>query len=392
MARADSAVTWGSNAFGDLGDGTELPSSTAVFVTGLVGDVTAVAAGQNHSLAVINGSVYGWGWNDYGQVGDGTVTVRHTPALVVGLSGGVVSVAAGSLHSLAVKDSAAYAWGDNQFGELGDGTTTQRNSPVAVTGLSSGVTAVAGGSDFSLAIQNGGAYAWGVDTFGQLGIGSFFSNRSTPVAVRGLASGVTAIAAGESFSLALQNGAVYAWGNNNRGQLGIGTTSSHSLPVAVSGLTSGVTAIAAGSSHSLAVQNGGVYAWGTNIEGELGDGSFASISNVPERIDPVDLTSIVAVAAGAFDSYALSSDGSLWVWGRNDGGELGLGTNTFEYLTPQHLLPPAGYVFSSIDSNSDSFHVVATLSTVPEPPSLILAASAGMGCAVFVLRRRKWLV
>jgi alpha-tubulin suppressor-like RCC1 family protein len=142
----------------------------------------------------------------------------------------------------------------------------------------------------------------------------------------------------------------------------------------VIGLTSGVTSVAAGEIHSLAVRSGDVYAWGDNHFGELGDGTTTQ-ENTPELIDPTDLHNIVAIAAAAYSSYALSSDGSLWVWGHDTDGELGLG-NTIQFLTPQHLLPPSGYVYTSIDADSFGEHVVTTLAPVPEPASVSLIALA----------------
>jgi alpha-tubulin suppressor-like RCC1 family protein len=146
--------------------------------------------------------------------------------------------------------------------------------------------------------------------------------------------------------------------------------------VAVSGLTSGVTAIAAGMYHSLAVKAGSVYAWGNNADGELGDGNTTN-SNSPVQIDPTDLTNIVSVTANGESSFALSSDGSVWMWGA-------LGPSV-DFTTPQHLLAPNGFKYTSIDAGADGAHVVATLAAVPEPTSLSLLAFS----MIAVSRRRR---
>ena len=212
------------------------------------------------------------------------------------------------------------------------------------------------------------------------------TNSSLPVAVSGLASGVTAIAGGYYHSLAVQNGGVYAWGFGANGQLGNNSSTSSSVPVAAIGLSSGVTAITCGRYDSLAVQNGSVFAWGYNADGELGDGTTTN-QLTPEKIDPAYLNHIIAIAADNIgsSSYALSSDGSIWDWGFNAHGELGLGNTTYDYLTPQHLLPPSGYVFTSISANAEG--AVATLApaSVPEPTSLSLLALSGAA----LLRHRR---
>jgi alpha-tubulin suppressor-like RCC1 family protein len=374
--KGDSAVAWGNNIDGQIGDGA---GPTARFapaaVVGMASGVTSVAAGVDQSLAIQNGSVYSWGSNQYGELGDGTTTERDTPVPVTGLPLGVTSIAGGSSFSLAIQNGNVYAWGNNQDGELGDGTGFQRNTPVLVTGLNS-ATAIAAGGLHSVAIQNGSVYAWGYNLDGELGNGTT-TQYYTPVAVTGLTSGVTAIAVGYRHCLAVQNGALYAWGANNLGQLGDNDAEFNATtPVSVSGLSSGVTAIAAGENHSLAVQNGNVYAWGDNSDGQIGDGT-GTRRLTPEQIDPTDLHNIIAVAAGAFTSYALSSDGSIWDWGEAGYGNLGLGfTNTIDYFTPQHLLPPTGYVFTSINAGAVGEHAVATLAPVPEPSTFVLAVLA----------------
>ena len=372
-ARADTVVACGHNAGGDLGNGSVGPGlqSTPMAVTGLSNGVTAIAAGGYHGLAVQNGGIKAWGTNDFGELGNNTTTDSGTAVAVTGLSSGVTAIAAGEDHSLAVKNGGLHSWGYNCSGQLGNGTVGgYTTTAVAVTGLSSGVTATAAGGYDSIAIWNGGVYAWGDNSTGELGNGTYDGYSATPVAVTGLSSGVTVIAAAGGHCLAVRNGGLYAWGDNSSGDLGDGTNTTRHTPVAVTVLSSGVTAIAAGDSFGLAVQNGNVYAWGSNSSGNLGDGT-TNYRYTPEEIDPTDLYNIVSVAAGMYSSYALSSNGSLWVWGDNSYGELGLGTSTYQYLTPQYLLPPSGYAFTSISAN-DGYFALATLEAVPEPTSLAL--------------------
>ena len=392
---ADSAIGWGSNGNGELGDGTTTLRNSPVAISGLSSGVRALATNWGHSLAVQNGAAYAWGFNGYGELGDGTTTNHRIPAPVNGLASGVTAIAAGGAdstqagHSLAVQNGAVYAWGNNFYGQLGDGTTIGRLAPVPVVGLTNGATAVAAGENHSLAVINGGVFAWGFNRLGQLGDGGGEPMSTTSVAVSGLSSGVTKIAAGWGHSLAVQNGGVYAWGENFYGQLGDGTGFDRSTPVAVSGLTSGVTSIAAGYLYSLAVQNGHVYAWGNNEQGQLGDGTITTHQLAPELIDPADLNNIIAVAASFNSSYALSSDGSLWVWGDNNYSELGLGTTDNQlHPTPQHLLPPAGFVFTSINSGIGSVTALATLVAVSEPSSCLLLALGSLSGAVMLWRRR----
>ena len=386
-ADAAMAVAWGQNDYDQLGNGNMTDSSSPVAVRRMSTNIYAVTGGFKHTLAVQNGGVYAWGSNLYGELGNGSNAQYIVAAPVIGLTHSVSAIAAGEYDSLAVQNGAVYSWGWNNFGQLGNGTTTTSYAPIAVNALSGSVTAIASGGLFNLAIQNGGVYSWGYNFDGELGNGSVtttgYHGVDTPVAINKLSTGVTVIAGGASHALAIQNGSIYAWGNNGQGELGNGSTINSATPVAVQDLSSGVTAIAGGNLFSLAVKNGGVYSWGYNNVGQLGDGTTNN-EVVPEQIDPKVLTNIVAVSANVYSSYALSSDGSLWDWGSNAYGDLGLGSVTTDYLTPQHLLPPTGYVFTSIEANSDGFDAVATFAAVPEPACLSLLATTGLA----FLRRR----
>lgn len=177
-------------------------------------------------------------------------------------------------------------------------------------------------SAHSLVLNNGTAWAWGSDQSGQLGNGST-TDSSTPLAVGGLHD-IIAVASGGAHSLAVTAaGKVWSWGANGSGQLGTGTNADSAVPIEVPGL-SGISAVAAGDNHSLALSDDGtVWAWGENSSGQLGDGTTVN-RNTPVPVE--SLTDIVAIAAGKVHSMALARDGTVWSWGGNYNGQLGDGT------------------------------------------------------------------
>lgn len=210
---------------------------------------------------------------------------------------------------------------------------------------------VAAGWMHSLAVTGeGGVLAWGANDYGQLGGGSTI-DRSWPIGVPGL-SGIVAVAAGgfQSFALA-GDGTLYAWGQNDSGELGDGTTSNRYVPVRVPGV-SGIVAVATGGGHSLAVTgDGAVYAWGSNGFGQVGDGTTSDRSS-PVRVP--GLSGIDAVAAGWSHSMAISNDGAVYAWGDNESGQLGDGT-TIDRNSPVRVAGLSGIV----DVAAGSEHSVA---------------------------------
>lgn len=178
-------------------------------------------------------------------------------------------------------------------------------------------------------------YAWGNNDCGQLGINST-ENSNVPVAVnmKGVLSDKTiiSISAGYKFTLALaSDGTVYSWGRNNQGQLGNNSNINSSIPVAVdmTGVLSGKTIIeiAAGVEHSFALASDGtIYSWGYNYFGELGNNNPGVNTNIPIAVDMSGVLSgktINKIDAGCGFSVALASDGAIYCWGRNHSGQLG---------------------------------------------------------------------
>ena len=300
-------------------------ANTTITVTAQI--PVAVAAKWYRSFAVLSdGTVMAWGRNNYGQLGDGTRIDRNIPVTVSGITN-AESIAVGCYHTVALlSDGTVKAWGNNSSGQLGDGTKIQSSTPVTVKGITNAV-AVAAGQDHSLALLSDGTIkAWGWNYLCQLGASTtpyVFSN--IPVTVDSIINAVS-VAAGWYHSLAiLSDGTVKAWGYNNKGQLGstsmkIDPESTDPVlfqrpatPVSVDGINNAMD-IAAGAYHSVAVlSNGAVKSWGQNDEGQLGDGTDVSLSKIPVTVVGIDTA--IAVAADMSHTVALLSDGTLNVWG-----------------------------------------------------------------------------
>ena len=333
-----NAWAWGNNSDGELGNGTVTRYSglsTPVKVVNLT-NVVAVTGGDQHSLALrSDGTVWAWGNSGWGQLGQGTYGGRSTPVQVPGLTN-VKAIAAGSLHNLALKsDGTVWGWGFNYYGQVGNGSSGDNVlSPAQVKGLS-GVVGIAAGGFSSIALKaDRTVWAWGYDGQGELGNATSDENaHSRPTQVRRLTTAVS-IASGGSHELAvLADGSVWAWGDNELSQLGSTTTARcgaygtpcSMVPVRAGGL-SGITKVAGGSSFSLALRaDGTAWGWGDNGYGELGTGSATLFGGVKTPVR-ANVTSVVAVAAGASFSLWLTSNGEAWAAGSNYFGQLGNGT------------------------------------------------------------------
>ena len=306
--------------------------------------ITAVSAGVSHFCSLsAGGALQCWGRNDHGQFGDGTITRGRwadTPSSVIGLTSEVAAVSAGTSHTCALTTAGGIkCWGANRTGQLGDGTTADRTTPVDVAEFANEGAAVSAGGEHTCALTTrGGVKCWGSNRFGQLGDGTT-ADRTTPVDVSGLSSGVAAVSAGGAHTCALTNaGSVRCWGHNFHGQLGNGSRSTCGSPCDVAGLNGRVAAISAGGSHTCAlIADGRVQCWGTNDRSQLGDGTARTVA---EPVDVAGLATAVAISAGAESTCAVTVGGGLKCWGvRHVAMARSMG-----YATPVNVVYPIGEI------------------------------------------------
>jgi len=281
---------------------------------------TAISAGFEHTLAIgSDGKLYAWGLNNFGQLGcscsGGLVLTPQRTNLPPGVSAKRIS--AGNAFSLAIgSDDQLYAWGLNDNGQLGNGTLDFSVPTPAAIAFGPGVTptAVRAGNAASFAIgSDGNLYGWGNAANGALGDGNVAGSHyvTAPESIS-LAPGVqaNAVAAGSYASMAIgSDHGLYAWGDNFFGEIGDGTTRTYQATPKLIEMAAGVnpTALAKCAASSLAIgTNGTLYAWGSNDAGQLGDGTTVTSAS-PEPITPPDGRGISAIACGTSHVLAIGA-------------------------------------------------------------------------------------
>lgn len=378
--RDDGTVwTWGRIAGEIFPDkSTYTDRSTPLQVN--IDNVTAISVGGAHCLMLkTDGSVWSWGFNDDGQLGDGTNTGTNRadirPVQVSGLDN-IISISSGGSNSLALKDDGSvWSWGGNWNGQLGDGTFEDREVPVRLTGLNN-VSAIFSGS---FAVKDDGTvWTWGRTLLNPDNEGYVTDDqkvlhamyRPDPYPIPGLRN-ITCIDTDFSQRHVIftkDDGTVWCWGYDSLGQLGYGTNIISNpkyldSPVRVKGLAD-IKEVSAGTESSMALKSDGtVWVWGHNGGGQLGTGKPGEIYTLPVKLSgPQD---VVSITSKSMNSAFLTRDGSVWVCGHAYAGQKGDGTiDRYNFIeTPIKVLGPGNYNPVNITITSqDNDTVVSQLS------------------------------
>ena len=351
LKTSGSTYVWGENLYGQTGNGNlTTPQSSPLALAGTA-TWKSVATGGFHTLGIkSDGSLWAWGLDDKGQLGNNTSgsispgqpKIFSTPQ-AIGTAKDWQVVSAGDGHSVGIKGTTApvlMSWGQNTLGQLGLGTTNPVSVPtqiVIAVGAGRVWSSLACSASYSLALRSDGVvFAWGDNNNGQLGQLGGASQLSTPTAITLLPVQALSIAAGTSHAASIaQDNTLWMWGSNTSGQLGkgpSGTLTVYPFPAQMG--TDMWVAVACGGAHTLAVRlaDQTLWAWGSNSDGQLGDGTTTdSIS--PKQIGT---SRWVGVAAGKSHSVAIDTNGGLWAWGRNTEGQLGNGSTT-SLLVPTQI-------------------------------------------------------
>ena len=350
----------GLNTYGELGLGDTTNRTTFTQVTtNINNDVKQVVCGIQLTFILKNdGSVWACGFNSYGSVGLGDTTNRTTfTQVTTNINNDVKQIACGDIHTFILKnDGSVYSCGNNGQGQLGLGNTTNRNIFVAHN-FSNVKKIVFDGSDEMLVMKSDGSiydgngckmdyqvacgynhtfilkndgslWSCGNNGQGQLGLGDYTDRNTFTQVTTNINNDVKQLACGYSHTFILKNdGSIWGWGNNAGGALGLGdNTNRNTFTQVTTNINNDVKEIACGDNRTFILKNdGSIWGCGYNYYGELGLGDTTSRNTFTKVTTNVN--DIKQIVGGGTHTFILKNDGSIWSCGKNDWGQLGLGTS-----------------------------------------------------------------
>ena len=327
--------SWGYGTGGQLGLGNTTYYSSPKQVGSLT-NWSTVSTGQLHVLSVkTDGTLWGWGTGaTYGAIGLGNTSNYSSPKQVGALTGWL-SASAGFYNSFAVKtDGTIWSWGDNGNGQLGLGNTTNYSSPKQIGALTNWLK-VAPGTGWTFAVKTDGTlWSWGRGDYGSLGLG----NATAYSSPKQIGAGTTwlNIAAGKYAAFATKtDGTIWSWGYNDYGQLGQGNITNLSSPKQIGALTNWLRVSSSGTTVVSVKSDGTLWSWGRNQNGQLGIGNLTAYSS-PKQVGLLTNWSVISVGSSGGTVESIKTDGTLWSWGYNGYGQLGIGSVN-AYSSPKQV-------------------------------------------------------
>ena len=332
---ANHLYTWGYNNKGQLGNGnvtnTNSPSQIGSYVW------LQVSTGYRRSFAIkSDGTLWAWGNNYLGGLGLGNNTDYSSPKQVGALTNWL-KVSGGNYTCVAAikTDGTLWTWGANGSGQLGLGNITNYSSPKQVGSLT--IWSVVSSGVFNMAAikTDGTLWVWGASDQGQLGLGNI-TKYSSPKQVGSLTNWLN-VCCGQYSTIATKtDGTLWSWGGNRYGELGLNVnTTQYSSPKQVGALTNWLQPQNAYGGSGCVKTDGTLWMWGYGSYGALGLGNRTYYSS-PKQVGSLTNWSKVQVGYSCLQTFGLKTDGTLWSWGNNDQGQLGLGNNT-SYSSPKQV-------------------------------------------------------
>lgn len=299
----------------------------------------------------MNYLAYGWGENANGQLGIGATPTTSTSPAALSQSFGFVQIDGANNGACAVRgDGTGWCWGLNDNGQIGDGGFTNRTQPVQVASITDFVKISSGRASSCGIRKNGEAWCWGRGTEGQLGNGTTTSFSPTPVKVSNLSDFVD-IATGYATNCGVRkNGEAWCWGTGGNGRLGNGTTTTtQSTPVRVSNVSDFIS-IHGGIGYVLCglTRSGTAYCWGQENTGNMGNGTATGDFTTPQAVQGI--TDFVKIDIYNNHGCGIRRNGEAWCWGSDANGRLGNGTAlTTTQETPSLVIPSTGTLRDFVD-------------------------------------------